>query len=133
MAPRSPQTVESCRALIAWMLPVIEAFPRARRFTFDDRLVTALLDVPVEATYTKRPPRPSARQQALGDGATFVAHGRLGFEDGGYPPPTPCSRGDGGIGHVGDWQRSAVSVEWASMRRRPDRPGRPRVHRACLG
>lgn len=64
MALRLPQAVESCRSLLVWMVPVIEAFPRARKFTFGDRLVTALLDVLealVEAAYSKRPGTPLAR------------------------------------------------------------------------
>ena len=40
-----PQAVEDCRALIAWLIPVLDGFPRVRRFGLGDRLEAALLDV----------------------------------------------------------------------------------------
>ena len=42
---RSPRAVEDCHALIGWMIPQLDRFPRSRRFTVGARLESALLEV----------------------------------------------------------------------------------------
>ena len=52
----SPQAVEDCHELIAWIIPQIEKFPRARRFTLGERIEQGLLDVLellIEAAYSR--------------------------------------------------------------------------------
>ena len=52
-----PKVVEDCHALLRWLIPHLDTFPRNRRFTLGERLETALLDVLaacVSAAYSKR-------------------------------------------------------------------------------
>lgn len=37
--------VDRCHELLRWIVPVIDRFPRSRRFTLGDRLESTLLDV----------------------------------------------------------------------------------------
>lgn len=37
--------MEACHELLPWLIPQLDRFPRARRFTLGERLETALLDV----------------------------------------------------------------------------------------
>lgn len=57
MSPSLPQAVQSCHELLLWMIPHLDKFPRARRFTLGERLETVLLTVlelVVEAAYTQK-------------------------------------------------------------------------------
>ena len=61
----TPKAIEDCHALLGWMLPQLDKFPRARRFTLGSRIEDGLLFVLerlVEAAYTKR--SSAALQQA---------------------------------------------------------------------
>jgi len=52
----TPKAIEDCHALLAWMLPQLDKFPRARRFTLGSRIEDGLLFVLeklVEAAYSK--------------------------------------------------------------------------------
>lgn len=40
-----PKSVQDCHDLLAWIIPVLDQFPRARRFTLGERLEEGLLDV----------------------------------------------------------------------------------------
>lgn len=40
-----PQAVEQTHQILAWLIPRLDDFPRARRFTLGDRLETGLLAV----------------------------------------------------------------------------------------
>lgn len=51
MADGTPRAVEDCHALLRWVIPHLDKFPRQRRFTLGDRIETALLDV-LEALVT---------------------------------------------------------------------------------
>lgn len=60
MRPREtqvvPQAVQDCHALLAWLIPVLDSFPRARRYGLGDRIESALLDVLealLEAAYSR--------------------------------------------------------------------------------
>ena len=52
--------MQACHEILRWLIPQLDKFPRARRFTLGDRLESVLLDVLellVEAAYsrTKQP------------------------------------------------------------------------------
>jgi len=50
----SPQAVQSCHELLAWIIPQLDKLPRARRFTLGERIETGLLYVLerlIEAAY----------------------------------------------------------------------------------
>jgi hypothetical protein len=56
----TPRAVQACHELLAWLIPLLDQFPRARRFTLGERLESGLLAVLedlVDAAYTadKRP------------------------------------------------------------------------------
>lgn len=51
-----PQAIQSCHELLLWMVPQLDKFPRARRFTLGARLETGLLEVLellIEAAYSR--------------------------------------------------------------------------------
>ena len=33
-----PRVIDDCRELLKWLIPLLDTFPRARRFTLDERL-----------------------------------------------------------------------------------------------
>ncbi len=41
-APTVPQAVQSCHELLLWLIPQLDKFPRARRFTLGERIETGL-------------------------------------------------------------------------------------------
>ena len=56
MSNKTPQAVQSCHALVRWLIPQLDKFPRLRRFTLGERLESALLavlELLVEAAYTR--------------------------------------------------------------------------------
>ena len=56
MTDSTSQAVQDCHALILWMIPQLDRFPRVSRFTLGDRLETTLLqvlDLLVEAAYSR--------------------------------------------------------------------------------
>jgi hypothetical protein len=55
--PSVPKAVEDCHALIEWMIPKLDGFPRNRRFTLGEHIETGLLFVQerlVEAAYLRK-------------------------------------------------------------------------------
>ena len=40
-----PRAVQACHELLAWLIPLLDDFPRVRRFTLGERLETGLLAV----------------------------------------------------------------------------------------
>ena len=51
-----PHAVESCHDLLAWLILLLDQFPRQRRFTLVERLETAqinVLEALVEAAYSR--------------------------------------------------------------------------------
>jgi len=61
----TPLAVQRCHELLLWLIPLLDQFPRNRRFTLGERLETALLDVLqllIEAAYTRN--KQSALRQA---------------------------------------------------------------------
>ncbi len=64
MAPSVPQAVQACHELLTWLIPQLDKFPRARRFTLGDRLESGLLEVlegVVEAAYSREKRAPLHR------------------------------------------------------------------------
>lgn len=64
MAPNVPQAVQSCHELLVWLIPQLDKFPRARRFTVGERLEVGLIEVLellVEAAYTRNKDVPLRR------------------------------------------------------------------------
>ncbi|MGE3152474.1 MAG: diversity-generating retroelement protein Avd [Nitrospiraceae bacterium] len=56
MTTSLPQAVQSCHDLLLWLIPQLDKFPRARRFTLGERLEAGLLEVLellVEAAYAR--------------------------------------------------------------------------------
>ena len=45
MSGDSPKAVQDCHDLLAWMIPVLDHFPRQRRFTLGERIESGLLQV----------------------------------------------------------------------------------------
>lgn len=45
MNDTTPQAVQACHALLLWLIPHLDKFPRVRRFTLGQRLETLLLEV----------------------------------------------------------------------------------------
>jgi hypothetical protein len=57
ITPQVPQAVQACHELLLWLIPLLDKFPRSRRFTLGERLETGLLKVLedlVEAAYSKQ-------------------------------------------------------------------------------
>ena len=51
-----PKAVQDCHQLLVWMIPLLDDFPRNRRFTLGERLEVRLIDILellVEAAYAK--------------------------------------------------------------------------------
>ena len=47
MPPDSPlpRVIDDCHGLLRWLIPLLDQFPRSRRFTLGERLESGLLDV----------------------------------------------------------------------------------------
>ena len=55
MANTTPQAVQACHALLVWVVPQLDKFPRVRRFTLGERiehLLLELLQLLVEAAFS---------------------------------------------------------------------------------
>ncbi len=53
--PQYPKVVQDCHHLLLWIIPILDKFPRNRRFTLGERLENGLLSVLenlIEATYS---------------------------------------------------------------------------------
>lgn len=62
MNDKTPQAVQDCHALLLWLIPHLDKFPRTRRFTLGERLEGGLLVVLehlVEAAYSRDKAVPS--------------------------------------------------------------------------
>ena len=52
-----PKVIDDCHELLKWLIPLLDKFPRQRRFTLGERLESGLPDVLeecVDAAYSKR-------------------------------------------------------------------------------
>lgn len=43
--PALPQVIDDCHELLKWLIPLLDQFPRSRRFTLGERLESGLLAV----------------------------------------------------------------------------------------
>jgi hypothetical protein len=53
----SPMAVQRCHELLLWLIPLLDQFPRNRRFTLGERIESGLLDILqllVEAAYSRQ-------------------------------------------------------------------------------
>ena len=51
-----PQVIDDCHELLKWLIPLLDKFPRTRRFTLGERLESGLLAVLeecVDAAYSQ--------------------------------------------------------------------------------
>ena len=76
-----PQVIDDCHELLKWLIPLLDTFPRSRRFTLGERLESGLLAVLedcVDAAYSRhKRPQLSAANRRL----SSVRHlWRLAFE-----------------------------------------------------
>jgi len=61
---QGPKAVQDCHNLLLWLIPILDKFPRSRRFTLGERLeigVLKVLEDLVEAAYTKQKNQPLTR------------------------------------------------------------------------
>ena len=57
MTQFTPKAVQDCHNLLLWFIPILDHFPRSRRFTLGERLENGLLIILedlVEAAYSKQ-------------------------------------------------------------------------------
>ena len=67
----APRAVQACHELLVWLIPQLDLFPRARRFTLGERLESGLLRVLealVEAAYSRE------KRAALAAGPRTAGH-----------------------------------------------------------
>lgn len=77
----SPLAVQRCHELLLWLVPLLDQFPRNRRFTLGERIESGLLDVLkllVEAAYSRQ--KQNTLRQANLTLATVRHLWRLAFE-----------------------------------------------------
>ncbi|RLJ16240.1 hypothetical protein DJ030_17290 [bacterium endosymbiont of Escarpia laminata] len=51
-----PKAVQDCHNLLVWLIPLLDSFPRNRRFTLGERIESGLLEILellVEAAYAR--------------------------------------------------------------------------------
>jgi hypothetical protein len=56
MKDKTPQAVQACHDILLWLIPQLDKFPRARRFTLGERIENGLLEVLellVDAAYSR--------------------------------------------------------------------------------
>jgi hypothetical protein len=111
-ADRTPQAVVACHDLLAWVIPQLDKFPRARRFTLGERIESGLLAVLerlIEAAYSRGAVKVTALR-AANLRLDVVRHlWRLAWELK-VVPGKQYAHGAGLLEHlgrqVGAWQRS---------------------------
>ncbi len=82
---RSPQAVQDCHELLAWILPHLDKFPRLRRFTLGERIEFGLLEVPGYQVWPRgrrlRPLNGYRFRRRLRGMARAFAAGRVSLDD----------------------------------------------------
>jgi hypothetical protein len=54
---KTPQAIQHCHQLMLWIIPQIDKFPRARKFTLGEKIEQSLIDILrglIEANYSPR-------------------------------------------------------------------------------
>ena len=62
---KTPQAVQSCHRLLIWLVPMLDHFPRSRRYTLGQKIehgVLAILEQLIQASYSQQ--KTSALEQA---------------------------------------------------------------------
>ena len=59
-----PQAIHDCHALLLWIIPQLDKFPRLRRYTLGERMKTLLLERLLEAAYSSGRDKTRALQRA---------------------------------------------------------------------
>ncbi|MCH9699358.1 MAG: diversity-generating retroelement protein Avd [Gammaproteobacteria bacterium] len=63
MTSPTPQAIQQCHELLVWLIPLLDQFPRTRRFSLGEKLENTLLEVLerlVEAAYARANQKTSA-------------------------------------------------------------------------
>ena len=109
-----PRAVQDCRDLLRWLIPHLDKFPRARRFTLGERLETALLDVLAELTDAAYRVWPHRRRLRHDNGHRFARRLR------GYAAAYARGDMDWSDVHprVRSWVGHALQADTAGLRRR---------------
>ena len=47
--PTLPKVIDDCHELLKWLIPLLDKFPRSRRFTLSERLESGLLNAGVRS------------------------------------------------------------------------------------
>jgi hypothetical protein len=53
VSDKTPEAVQACHELIGWIIPQLDKLPRLRRFTLGERLERTLLELLLQAAYTR--------------------------------------------------------------------------------
>nr|VFK36392.1 MAG: 23S rRNA-intervening sequence protein [Candidatus Kentron sp. SD]VFK38627.1 MAG: 23S rRNA-intervening sequence protein [Candidatus Kentron sp. SD] len=64
METQTPKAISDCHALLEWLIPQLDKFPRSRRFTLGERIETgvlAVLENLIEAAYSRGKMEPLKR------------------------------------------------------------------------
>ena len=114
-----PQAIHDCHALLLWIIPQLDKFPRLRRYTLGERIETLLLQVLerlLEAACTFGRDKTRALQRAL-QHLNVVRHlWRLSHELKAVPPRAHAHGTQRLVEpgrQLGGWQRHAVAASSA--------------------
>ena len=115
-AIESPQAIHDCHALLLWIIPQLDKFPRLRRYTLGERIETLLLQVLerlLEAAYSSGRDKKRALQRAS-QHLNVVRHlWRLSHELKAVPPRAHAHGAERLVQlgrQLGGWQRHTVAT-----------------------
>ena len=115
-ATMPPKAIHDCHALLLWMIPQLDKFPRLRRYTLGERIETLLLLVLerlLEAAYTSGRDKTRALQRAS-QHLNVVRHlWRLSHELKAVAPRAYAHGAERLVDlgrQLGGWQRHAVAA-----------------------
>ena len=111
-----PQAIHDCQALLLWIIPQLDKFPRLRRYTLGERIETLLLQVLerlLEAAYRSGRDKTRALQRASQQ-LNVVRHlWRLSHELSAVPPRAHAHGAERLVQlgrQLGGWQRHTVAA-----------------------
>lgn len=111
-----PQAIRDCHALLLWIIPQLDKFPRLRRYTLGERIETLLLQVLerlLEAAYSSGRDKTRALQRAS-QHLNVVRHlWRLSHELKALPPRAHAHGAERLVQlgrQLGGWQRHTVAT-----------------------
>ena len=111
-----PQAIHDCHALLLWIIPQLDKFPRLRRYTLGERIETLLLQVLerlLEAAYSSGRDKTRALQRASQQ-LNVVRHlWRLSHELKAVPPRAHAHGAERLVQlgrQLGAWQRHTVAT-----------------------